>query len=67
MATDRVDEESTRIVNCINNCWPEYSFTYSDLRKPTAEKFRDVLLKFLKGIVGVNYQLSSVSLDKVNH
>lgn len=67
MATDRVDEESARIVNCMNNCWPEYSFTYNDLRKPTGEKFRDVLVKFLKGILGVNYQLSSVCPATVVH
>lgn len=63
MAADRIDEESARIVNCINNCWPEYSFTYSDLRKPTGEKFRDILMVFLKGILPTNYQLSSVSFN----
>ena len=55
------DEEIVRIVNCINSCWPEYPFTYADIRKPTGEKFRDVLGKFLQGFLGGNYQLPTVS------
>ncbi len=62
MASERVDEEVGRIVNCINSCWPEYAFTHLDIRKPSGEKFRDVLGRFLKGFLGYNYQLSHVSL-----
>lgn len=62
MASERVDEEVGRIVNCINSCWPEYAFTYLDIRKPSGEKFRDILGRFLKGFLGYNYQLSNVSL-----
>lgn len=62
MAGERQDEEIIRIVNCVNSCWPDYPFTYVDIRKPTGEKFRDVLGKFLKGFLGGNYQLPGVSL-----
>lgn len=59
-----MDEESARILNCTSNCWPEHSFTYNDLKKPTGEKFREILMLFLKGILTSNYQLSSVCYAK---
>ncbi|XP_046640134.1 tropomyosin-like [Daphnia pulicaria] len=58
------DEEIVRIVNCINSCWPEYPFTYADIRKPTGEKFRDVLSKFLQGFLGCNYQYPAINMHK---
>ncbi len=61
MNSERQDEDVVRIVNCINSCWPEYSFTALDVRRPCGEKFRDVLGKFLKGFLSCNYQLPSVS------
>lgn len=61
MASEKQEEDVERIVNCINSCWPDSSFTYMDIRKPCGEKFRDVLKKFLKGFLGGNYQLPTVS------
>lgn len=61
MGSERQEEEISRIVNCINSCWPEVPFTYVDIRKPSGEKFRDVLSKFLKGFFVCNYQLPGVS------
>ena len=54
------DEETLRIVNCVNSCWPEFTFTHGDIRKPTGEKFRELLLRFLTGFLGGNYQLPNV-------
>jgi len=51
------DEETLRIVNCVNSCWPEFTFTHGDIRKPTGDKFRELLLRFLTGFLGGNYQL----------
>ena len=62
MASDRVDDDVSRIMNCVNSCWPEFSFTYMDFRKPSGEKFRDILGKFLQGFLGCQYQIPSVSL-----
>ena len=72
MNSERQDEDVCRIVNCINSCWPEYSFTALDVRRPCGEKFRDVLGKFLKGFLSCNYQIPSVScfrcsLNKFQH
>ena len=68
MSADRVmDEESARIMNCVNSCWPELTFTITDLRKPTGDKFRELLLLFLKGIIGGNYQLPGVSNHLISH
>ena len=56
------DEETLRIVNCVNSCWPEFTFTHGDIRKPTGDKFRELLLRFLTGFLGGNYQLPNVCL-----
>lgn len=61
MSSERLEDDIARIVNCINSCWPDYPFTYVDIRKPSSEKFRDVLSKFLKGFLGCNYQLPGVN------
>lgn len=57
------DDEVGRVVNCINSCWPEFPFTQNDMRKPTSEKFREVLLKLLRGVLGTGYQLPSVNIQ----
>lgn len=64
MASEKQEEDVERIVNCINSCWPDSSFTYMDIRKPCGEKFRDVLKKFLKGFLGGNYQLPTVNMNQ---
>lgn len=45
-----VEEEILRIVGC--SVWPEFTFTVADIRKPIAEKFRGLLLRFLNGFLG---------------
>nr|CAH0103174.1 unnamed protein product [Daphnia galeata] len=54
------DEEIVRIVKCINSCWPEYPFTYEDIRKPTGEKFGEILFMFLQEFFGRNYKLPNL-------
>ena len=55
MASENRDEDILRIVECIDGCWPELAFSYADIRKPTGEKFCQILNKFLKGFVGDSY------------
>ena len=56
-----MDEDVTRILNCVNCCWPEIPFTHNDIRRPTGEKFRELLRQFLKSFIVGNYQLPNVS------
>ena len=55
---ERSDEE---IVHCINSCWPEFPFGIPDIRRPSGEKMREILLRFLKTFISGNYQLPNVS------
>jgi hypothetical protein len=52
-----MDDEVTRMLDCVNSCWPEIPFSHNDIRRPTGEnRFRELLRQFLKSfIVGNNY------------
>jgi len=64
MAMERAgDEELARVVNCVNSCWPEFAFTYADVRKPTGEKFRELLFRFLTAFLG-NDQLQNGNMSE---
>ena len=62
-----MDDDVTRILNCVNSCWPEIPFSHNDIRRPTGEKFRELLRQFLKSfIVGNNSCSIKVDFDIVN-
>ena len=57
-----MDDDVTRILNCVNSYWPAISFTHNDIRRPPGEKFRELLRQFFKSFIIDNFQLPNVSL-----
>ena len=58
------EEQAARVLSCINGCWPEFPFTMQDLngKKPmSADKFKELLILFLRGLLGGDYQLPGVT------
>ncbi len=59
------EEQINRVLGCINSCWPEFPFTLQDIngRKPmSGDKFRELLILFLRGFLGSDYQLPGVNI-----